>query len=276
MDKTVSVLGCGWLGMAFGKKMISNGSVVKGSTTSQSRIEEIKAIGIRPYIVRIEPGWAFVPDNRFFETDVLVISIPPARVENITETLPRLMEEIIRHIEISGTEKVLMISSTSVYEASNKTVREGQEGNPDQLSGKALLVAEELLMGADLMATVVRFGGLMGPGRNPGRFFSGRRNIPGNVPVNLIHQADCVNILSEIIANNIWGEVFNACCPEHPLRKDFYTMAAKASGLPLPHFTDEQENYKIVNSELLMERLPYSFIYSNPMDYLKELSESEP
>jgi nucleoside-diphosphate-sugar epimerase len=276
MENTVSVLGCGWLGMAFGRTMISKGSVVKGSTTSQSRIEEIKAAGIRPYVVRIEPGWAFVPDNRFFETDVLVISIPPARVENITETLPRLMEEIIRQVEISGTEKVLMISSTSVYEASNKIVKEGQEGNPDQLSGKALLAAEEFLMRTDLMTTIVRFGGMMGPGRNPGRFFAGRSNIPGKVPVNLIHQADCVNILSEIIDKNIWGEVFNACSPEHPDRNDFYTMAAKVSGLPLPQFTDEQENYKIVNSEKLMERLHYSFIYSNPMDYLNELSGSEP
>ncbi len=275
MDKTVSVLGCGWLGMAFGKMMINRGSVVKGSTTSQSRIEEIKGAGIRPYIVRIEPGWAFVPDNRFFETDVLVISIPPARIENITETLPRLMEEIIRQIEISGTEKVLMISSTSVYEASNKTVQEGQEGYPDQLSGRALLTAEELLMNSDLMATVVRFGGLIGPGRNPGRFFSGRSNIPGNVPVNLIHQSDCVNILSEIIEKNIWGEIFNACCPEHPLRKDFYKMAAEVSGLPLPHFTDEPENHKIVNSDKLLDRLQYSFIYSNPMDYLKDLAGTE-
>jgi nucleoside-diphosphate-sugar epimerase len=271
MDKTVSVLGCGWLGTAFGKTMIRKGSVVNGSTTSQSRIEEIKSSGIRPYIVRIEPGWSFVPDNRFFETDVLVISIPPARVENITETLPRLMEEIIRQIEISGTEKVLMISSTSVYETNNRTVREGQEGIPDQLSGKALIAAEDLLMNADLQSTVVRFGGMMGPGRNPGRFFSGRSNIPGNVPVNMIHQADCVNILSEIIEKNIWGEVFNACSPEHPLRKDFYTMAARVSGLPLPHFSDEQENYKIVSSDKLLKRLNYSFKYSNPMDYLKEL-----
>jgi nucleoside-diphosphate-sugar epimerase len=275
MDKTVSVLGCGWLGIAFGQNMINKGSVVKGSTTSPSRIEEIKSAGINPYIVRIEPGWAFVPDNRFFETDVLVISIPPARVENITETLPRLMEEIIRQIETSGTEKVLMISSTSVYEASGKTVKEGQEGNPDQLSGKALLTAEELLMNTELMATVVRFGGLMGPGRNPGRFFAGRSNIPGNVPVNLIHQADCVNILSEIIEKNIWGEIFNACCPEHPLRKDFYTMAAEVSGLPVPHFTDEPENHKIVNSDKLRDRLKYSFRYANPMDYLRELSGQE-
>jgi len=276
MEKTVSVLGCGWLGMAFGKTMISKGCVVKGSTTSQSRIEEIKGAGIRPFIVRIEPGWAFVPDNRFFETDVLVISIPPARVENITETLPRLMEEIIRQIEISGTEKVIFISSTSVYKSSNAIVKEGQEGNPDQLSGKALLTAEELLMRADLMATVIRFGGLIGPGRNPGRFFAGRSNIPGNVPVNLIHQADCVNILSEIIDKNIWGEIFNACSPEHPLRKDFYTLAAQVNGLPLPHFSDESETHKIVNSDKLLQRLQYKFIYSNPMNYLKELSGSEP
>lgn len=273
MHETISVLGCGWLGKAFGIKMIEKGAVVKGSTTSSERVDELKQAGIRPYIVRIEPGWTFIPDSRFFETDILVISIPPARMENITETFPRQMEEIMMQINESGTEKVIFISSTSVYEMSNGIVREGQEGTPDQLSGKALLVAEDMLMHSDLQATIVRFGGLIGPGRNPGRFFSGRSGIPGNVPVNLIHQDDCIRILAKIIEKNVWGEVFNACSPGHPLRRDFYTRAAQVSGLDVPLFTDEREDFKIVNSDKLQNRLKYSFKFPDPMDYLKELEK---
>jgi nucleoside-diphosphate-sugar epimerase len=271
MHQTVSILGCGWLGKELGKKLISKEIQVNGSTTVPGSFEELKPTGIKPYIIRIEPGWSFVPDIRFFETDVLVISIPPPRVENINETFPMQIKEIIRLVNESGTDKVLFISSTSVYESSNNEVQEGQEGNPEQPNGKALLIAEKMLMEADFQTTIVRFAGLIGPGRNPARFYAGRENIPGNVPVNLIHLTDCVNILTGLIGNNIWGEVFNACCPEHPLRKDFYTRAAEYSGLPVPQFINAQEKYKIVNSNKVQNRLKYTFVYPNPLNYLKEL-----
>ena len=124
----------------------------------------------------------------------------------------------------------------------------------------------------DFYTTVVRFGGLIGLDRNPAHFFSGRKNIPGEVPVNLIHSTDCINIISEIICNNIWGEVFNACCPIHPTRTEFYIQAAEIFGLAIPQFINSTENYKIVNSDKLQKRLGYTFRYASPMDYLAEIS----
>lgn len=272
MRTTISILGCGWLGTALGKNLLSKGYIVKGSTGTNNRYNELEFTGIQPYYVQIEPDSAIIDYFSFFNTDVLVIAIPPKRVENITDIFPGQIKKIIELIRQMKIPKVLFVSSTSVYEPVNTAVREGDEGEPEKPSGRAILQAEKILLNeTGFQTTVVRFGGLIGANRNPGRFLAGKKNVPANTPVNLIHRDDCVNILTQIIEKNIWGEVFNACSPVHPTKKEFYSKAAEVSDLPVPEFTDAQENYKIINSDKLIQRLGYMFKYPSPMDYLKEL-----
>jgi hypothetical protein len=82
-----------------------------------------------------------------------------------------------------------------------------------------------------------------------------------------------VQIITKLFEKEVWGEVFNACSPGHPSKKEFYTKAAEVSQLPAPNFSDSRENFKIVSSDKLIRRLNYSFRYPNPLDYLKELQE---
>ena len=50
----ISILGCGWLGLPLAKKLIENGYEVKGSTTSESKLELLKNAGISPYQIKME------------------------------------------------------------------------------------------------------------------------------------------------------------------------------------------------------------------------------
>jgi nucleoside-diphosphate-sugar epimerase len=272
MRTTISILGCGWLGTALGKNLLQKGYIVKGSTGTNDRYNELEFTGIQPFFIRIEPDSIEIDYFSFFNTDVLVISIPPKRVENIIDIFPGQIKKVIELIRQMKIPKVLFVSSTSVYEPTNKEVREGDEGKPEKPSGRAILQAEKILLNeTGFQTTVVRFGGLIGANRNPGRFLAGKKNVPAGTPVNLIHRDDCVEILSQIIEKNIWGEVFNACSPVHPTKKEFYSKAAEVSDLPTPEFDDIHEKYKIINSDKLVQRLGYRFKYSSPVDYLKEL-----
>jgi nucleoside-diphosphate-sugar epimerase len=272
MRTTISILGCGWLGTALGKNLLQKGYIVKGSTGTNDRYNELEFTGIQPFYIRIEPELIDIDYFSFFNTDVLIISIPPQRVENITEIFPGQIKKVIELVRQMKIPKVLFVSSTSVYEPVNKEVREGDEGEPEKPSGRAMLQSEKILLSErSFKTTVVRFGGLIGANRNPGRFLAGKKNVPANTPVNLIHRDDCVAILSQIIEKNIWGEVFNACSPVHPTKKEFYTRAAEVSDLPVPEFADIREKFKIINSDKLVQRLDYTFKYPSPMDYLKEL-----
>lgn len=273
MTKTVSILGCGWLGTALGRQLITKGYSVKGSAATNDSYIKIEVSGIQTYYIRIEPESVIIDYNNFFNTDVLVIALPP-RIDDVVDNYPKQIGQVAQLISGTKVEKVIFVSSTSVYQPWNGVVREGDEGYPSKANGKALLRAEKMLQALPgTKTTVVRLGGLIGYDRNPARFVAGKTDVAGDTPVNLIHRDDAVQIIQALIEKEIWGEVFNACSPQHPSKREFYTKAAAISGLPVPHFSRSPENYKIVNSDKLVSRLGYTFKYVNPMDYLKEVEE---
>lgn len=274
MRRTVSILGCGWLGTALGKSLLRKGWKVKGSATSTTSYNVLEMTGISTFFVKAKARALEVDYNSFFNTEVLIVSFPPSRTDCVEDSFPRKIEQVIVKALELNIKKVLFISSTSVYEAGNKEVKEGDEGHPEKPGGKALLIAEQMfLQQQSFDTTILRFGGLIGYDRNPARFVQNRKEALTDDPVNLIHRDDCVQIITRILEENIWGEVFNASSPEHPGRKEFYSKAAKISELPIPKFTDEEGSYKIINSDKLIDVLKYEFIYPSPMDYLKEVEE---
>jgi nucleoside-diphosphate-sugar epimerase len=273
MVKTISILGCGWLGTALGKKFLTKDVAVKGSVASTDSYNLLEITGIQSYHIKVNPDEVFIDYKNFFNTDVLIIALPP-RGENVIENFPKQISQIVQLIGETKIERVLFVSSTSVYQPWNGVVREGDEGYPLKTNGKALLRAEKILQAlTGVKTTIVRLGGLIGYDRNPARFVAGKTDVAADTPVNLIHRDDAVQIISALIEKDIWGEVFNACSPQHPTKREFYTKAAAISGLPAPVFSLAQENYKIVNSDKLVSRLGYSFKYISPMDYLKEVEE---
>jgi nucleoside-diphosphate-sugar epimerase len=273
---TVSILGCGWLGIALGKCLRNRRFSVKGSVTSSEKFGLLRTSGIVPYRIVLNDAGIEIDDPTFFETDVLIISIPPRRIDGIERIFPTQIAQLIPIILKFGIRKVIFISSTSVYPENLKTATENDVLIPDKESGKACLAAENLLNHlTDFETTILRFGGLIGADRNPARFLLKSDRAVANIPVNLIHQDDCIGIIAAILEKDLWGETLNACCPEHPLKKDFYGKAAQISGLPEPLISDQPEAYKIVDSSKLKRLLKYKFKYPSPMDYLDSLHPSQ-
>lgn len=274
MKRTISILGCGWLGTLLGKQLLYKRYVVKGSTQSMEGYNKLEPSGIQSYFMTVSADSISIDFANFFNTDVLVIALPPARIDDIETVFPKQINQIINYIRKVAIKKVIFISSTSVYESRNVEVREGDEGYPEKASGRALLKAEALIQNLEgVDTTILRFGGLIGERRNPASFLRGKVNTPGDIPVNLINSDDCIDIIINIIEQDVWGEVFNACSPGHPTKEEFYSKAAQISDLPVPQFSDKPQKYKAVNSDKLIDRLDYEFHYPSPMDYLKELEE---
>ena len=271
-NRSISVLGCGWLGVPLAKHFLEDGFSVKGSVTSDVKFGMLRAAGISPYRIVLSDTEVILDDPDFFKCDVLVISIPPRRIEGIEQVFPSQIRRLIPFILKSGIQKVIFISSTSVYPDQNQLARENEILFPDKASGKALADAENLLREqSGFKTTIVRFGGLIGADRNPARFLLKSTQPIANAPVNLIHQDDCIGIISAIIKQELWGETLNACCPEHPMKKDFYEKAAIQSGLPVPAISEELAAFKTIDSSKLIRLLNYQFIYSSPMDYLDQI-----
>ena len=266
----IAILGCGWLGLPLAQKLIADGYVINGSTTDENKLEEIQSIGAKPFLINVNPKINIDYDSSFFDADILIVNIPPQRRTDIVLYHTQQFTELCQIISKSNIRYVLMVSSTSVYPSSSKTMFETDATSPDKDSGKALVIAEKLISFLpNIKTTIVRFGGLIGYDRNPGRFLAGKTDLKdGNSPVNLIHRDDCLEIISEIIKQDKWGETFNACCDEHPTRKEFYSNAARKFGFTEPLFAEQekQNSYKIIDSSKLKNELGYNFIYKNPLE----------
>jgi nucleoside-diphosphate-sugar epimerase len=268
-NRSISILGCGWLGVPLAKHFLEKGFSVKGSVTSEEKLGLLRDSGILPFRLVLSDTEVIMDDPDFFKCDVLVISIPPRRIEGIEQVFPSQIRRLIPFILKAGIPKVIFISSTSVYPDQNQLARENDFLVPDKASGRALVEAENLLREqSGFKTTILRFGGLIGADRNPARFLLKSTQPIANAPVNLIHQDDCIGIISAIIKQELWGETLNACCPEHPMKKDFYEKAAIQSELPVPVISEELAAFKTIDSSKLIRLLNYQFIYSSPMDYL--------
>ena len=262
--KTISLLGSGWLGLALAKHFQLKKIQVKASTRSSHRVSELLASGIQPYLIDIESMPGDIQD--FLDCDVLII--------NITSKNLACYTELISRIEKSGIQKLLFVSSSSVYQNTNQAVLEsgGQEDH-----NSALFRIEKLFQySAHFHTTVVRMAGLIGPGRHPGRFFKADKPIQQpDSPVNLIHQIDCVNIIGQIVEQSVWGEIFNACADTHPSRRVFYSQAKKNLGKESPRFVEsELPSFKVVDNQKVKRTLNYEFVHGDLLALLNKLEDA--
>ena len=270
--KRITILGCGWLGLPLAQKLVDDDYSVKGSTTREEKLETLQYAGVEPWLVRLDPELTGDDVVAFLQSDILIVNIPPLRRDDIVEYHIEQFSSLIDALGQSPVRSVLLVSSTSVYPALNREVTEEDAADAESLAGQALLLVEEMMMQeSGFQTTVLRFGGLIGYDRNPEKYLAGMTGITHpDQPMNLIHRDDCVNIISEIIRLKQWGEVFNACSPVHPLRKEYYGRAAAIAGIePLPLVsTDEPAPFKVVNSEKLTSALHYCFLYPDPVAQL--------
>lgn len=261
--KQISILGCGWLGIPLAKSLIEKSFLIKGSTTSLEKVSVLETKGILAFQIEVGETEIKGEINSFLEnSEILIIDIPPKLRSVSSENFVKKIETLIPFIEKSTLQKVIFVSSTSVYTDDNSIITENTTPNPSSESGKQLFEAENLLQNnLNFKTTIIRFGGLIGENRHPIHFLTGRQNLENaNGPINLIHLTDCISIIEKIIEQDYFGETFNAVTPFHPTRNDYYTQKATELNLPLPKFNDDKPSVgKTILSTKIETVLQYKF-----------------
>lgn len=251
--RNVSILGCGWLGKPLAISLLDDGYSLKGSTTKEEKLALLEDNNIEPFIVDIT---SFEEFDDFLHTDILIIAITSKDIDGF--------EHLITQIENSIIQKVIFISSTSVYAWANKVMTEDDEILNTPLSAIENLFRENTFF----ETTILRFAGLFGDERHPSNWFNNGRKIPQPKGfVNMIHKEDCIEIIHEIINQNCWSQTFNACSNHHPTRREFYTIAKLSADCELPEFEEnEVYEWKIISSKKIQETLGYVFIHDNLLE----------
>ena len=249
-NENISILGSGWLGLPLAINLQNQHMNVHLSTRSLIKADQFTKLNIKSHLVDIEELFANTQD--FLQSEILII--------NITCKELSAYQKLLCEIEKSPVKKVLFISSTSVYSNQQGLCRESDEiKNVTNLRCIEKLFTES----RHFDCTVIRFAGLIGPKRHPGRFFATGKSIKdGNAKVNLIHLDDCIKLIKTVLEQGVWGEIFNGCADNHPAKKDYYCQMAKSLGYSEPDCVIlEKSATKVVCNQKIKDQLGYEFIH---------------
>ncbi|MVM33329.1 SDR family NAD(P)-dependent oxidoreductase [Spirosoma sp. HMF4905] len=272
-NKSISIIGLGWLGLPLAKKIQIEGFRVKGSTTSTEKTISLQQDGIDAYRLQLIPE-PIGNLTALLQVDTLIINIPPKAGKQGDDFHPEQISHLAEAIRQSSIRHIIYVSSTSIYPELNRVVVEDDVVEPHQSAAPGLVKAEQLILNLapDRLVTILRCGGLLGYDRMPGKYVAGRTVNTGSVPVNYLHRDDAVGILIHLIQRQISGK-FNAVSPQHPIREAIYRKNCADFGYELPTFVTPSEPipYKVIGIEKLMLATNYQFLYPDPLAFYYKL-----
>jgi nucleoside-diphosphate-sugar epimerase len=252
----ISVIGCGWLGLAVAKLLVKQGHTVTGTYRSEKSVEVLQQEGVKPFLfdtsLSDSNNWLLPESNAF------LIALPP-RFRAGSSSHIQDLEQILNNTPAST--HVVYCSSTSVYEQLEGEVNEQTEVSAQNNMRQAELKVLEMHGNA----TLVRLGGLMGPDRYLAKYLSGKEVANGTQAVNHIHQTDAAAILAALLVQNGTGEIFNAVALKHPNRKEVATASCIKHGLALPTFTNTDPSPgRSVSGQKILDKLQYQLKFPDP------------
>lgn len=218
-DFDLGILGCGWLGSAWGIQRIRQGDTIWGSARRPDALQALDQMGIHP--VRFDSGGG---PHACPSCTTLLIALPPSAGMDAFLFASTLAK---------AAEWTVLISSTSVYPDEDGEYRESEAiRRISPHSGMCLLDLERLF--DPERTSILRAGGLFGPGRHPRQFMRGRPLTRPADPVNMVHLDDVLRAIEHVSSIRLAG-ASNLVAPMPTSREAFYSAAgAVASENPSP------------------------------------------
>ncbi|AWH87567.1 SDR family oxidoreductase [Limnobaculum parvum] len=268
--KKVSIIGLGWLGMPLALSLAGEGYTVAGSKTTLDGVEAARMSGVDAYPLVMTPSPECDAEDweQLLNCDVLIITLPASREPERAEIYRQSVQLLVDSALSKQITRIIFISSTSVYGPGDGEITEESALKPERVSGSALVSIENWLHDLPhLKVDILRLAGLVGPDRHPGRFLSGKQELPeGNCGVNLVHQEDAVAAIQLLLRQPQGGHVYNLCAPLHPRKQDYYPQMAEKLGIALPQFTptDRTTLGRVINGQKICRELGFEYRFEDP------------
>lgn len=207
----ISVIGLGWYGEPLAQELLKDGHKVSGTTRTKMKCLEFLKKGIPAEVLTPET----TPTEDLLDADIVILNIPPFKDELTWFKSWRWKKDAW----------MIFVSSVSV------------ENKPDSESAKELKAQEEWVKETFSTWTIMRFGGLYGKERHPGKYLAGKKNIPeGDKPISLVSLEETIAMTKEVIELKIQKDTLTVIGKDRRSKKEFYTEYCRQNGLPLPEF----------------------------------------
>lgn len=267
----IALLGYGWIGKALSNRLLENTTnpihrdPIHISHTDPHHIKtSISPSKIRTFHINLPS--TITPS--FFKCDVLIITIPFKRQFNPPTLYLNQIKSILPFI--TGVSQLIFTSSTMIYKPTNSWVN---ENSPIDNTPRATTLhqVETILQSLPGVKTsILRLGGLFGPGREIGKFVHRKSQIIAHHPVNFIHQKDVIDVMISLIQSPYHG-ILNVVSNHHPKRHDLYKSILNETTFAAVSFDHRQSTpYKIVDNaklnQIMQDRSPKYGAGFNPIE----------
>lgn len=259
----IGIIGFGWLGKPAGIRLRIMNDEVSCITSSPNRISDIESVGISATHIDLNADYSAELFDWLENKDVVLFAIPPSKLDNyvgVVENIAAMLTE---------NQKMVFISSTSVYSDDQLVVDETSPLSPSKRSGTTLIDAEHVLYKKlGKRVTIIRMGGLVGDDRQPALYFAGKKDVKGgNEATNFIHREDAVHLIFHVIIYEIYGEIINGVCGGHTPRKIYYPFVLDLMKKETVAFDPTDKNKGKVVSNYKSLQLGMWYKYDNPMRF---------
>jgi nucleoside-diphosphate-sugar epimerase len=239
----ILIAGCGYVGSRLGSELVAEGRRVFGLRRDPSRLPD----GIVPLAADLSRPETLEALPR--EVACVVYAAGPAARDE--EAYRRAYLEGLRNLlglfERRGTrlQRVLFTSSTAVYgQDDGSWVDEDSPAAPTRFSGRVLLEAERALRAGPHPASVLRLGGIYGPGRTRlvERVRAGSVALRRGPPryTNRIHRDDAAGALRHLLALASPLPLYLGVDAEPADEGDVACWLARQLGAPVPGVEREE------------------------------------
>jgi nucleoside-diphosphate-sugar epimerase len=264
MIHSITIIGCGWLGLPLAESLVSKGYKVNGTTTTPAKLEGIRAIGGAPFILdlseRTDPSYT----EACFNVDLIICAVPPSASKNQDFHHDQQIEQLTKSLEKSV--KVIYVSSTSIYPKHAGEFTESSTINEKTTGNMLLLNAEKAVFQHSESNVVLRLGGLLGYNRIAGKYFAGKTASGRLQPVNYIHRDDVIGFIHKLINQKQVSGVFNLVTPKDATREEVYAANSEKHGFQICTWQDDGVQRKIISESVGID-LNYDFKYPDPLQF---------
>jgi len=229
----ILVIGAGWLGTQLATQLKADGHELWLSSRSAAK-SSVVTEQFGHFVLDL--GQSVRPTaelTSLFQDAVVICTVPASRTDG--EGYTRAVAQLANLMKQLGALSCIHLSSTGIYEGLVGEVNEQSLLHLADPRIELLAVGEQLLRVAVPCCTL-RLAGLIGPGRHPARFLSGKQAGAPDVAVNMVHSSDICAAVSAIVEQQLWPEVYNLSSPEFCSKAEFYLTACELASLPMPVF----------------------------------------
>lgn len=243
----IFILGCGFVGSKLAAHFKSCGHIVTVSTTSESKVDQLKAISDEVVVLRSNTDLT----PYLAHQEALIVSAAPKDKEDYEgayyQTAIKVKEALSTNTHIRA---VYYTSSCSVYgEKKGEWVDETHRLEPLNHQQKILAETEKVYLNqlpSQVKVCLFRLGEIYGLEKSMQekiqRLNSINKQVNGDSYTNLIHVVDIVRALEWAMQKGVSG-IFNLCNDSHETRRDFYCKWCQHLNLQEVQFTTDHNSY---------------------------------